>query len=672
MPMLFASGKDVPYDAGKYDLCIQIPTAQYFLVTLELSNPKITFPGLGMRNSIPMELGLCLPDVCTTQDISLLIREIYMDDPPFKLPWKLQRIKDFGHVDVKNVTSPQVNIEHPDWSTYVAVAVVCLLVLVVGLVTAFHEYVDRRLMYLAQAEFQQENKEQEAKESEASERDPLSHVPGVRAFRALPFWELSQDSLRKWEKGKLISIFSVKVSCKKLMAPSTEVAKPTDHLNGMRVISMFWIILGHSFLMAAGISGYDNPEQVVASGKGAASDISFQFIIGGHIAVDSFFYMSGFLLAYLVIKEVQKKGIYLNTKYIGVAIIYRYLRLTPSLAFMLMVYYRIVMYLGDGPFNPRFQHSVTRRCNGGRWVTELLYTMNFWPWHPDNVCMGWTWYLGCDFIFYILSLFIVGVYLVRKWAGWLLLIAFLVASWAYTFHDVWENRIGIYLFDGVYEKYSYWAYSRPWNRFPTYLVGVAAAWVHLYATEKKWPALPGTAFLLVNVFGMLLMLYIVVIPWTTFKWPNSWTRAQNSAYILFGRPAWALGLAIVSLSCISVATPPSNEMVSVKSDKSIVLVDSDSWRNKPYANPTFLLALTNRMLALYIWVPLARLTYSAYLVHPIIIKLLGANEHAYYHFSYVSILERTAANCMWSYVLAFVIYVLVERPTLEMTMTLMK
>ena len=52
-------------------------------------------------------------------------------------------------------------------------------------------------------------------------------------------------------------------------------------------------------------------------------------------------------------------------------------------------------------------------------------------------------YLGCDFIFYILSLFIVGVYLVRKWAGWLLLIAFLVASWAYTFHDVWENRIGI-------------------------------------------------------------------------------------------------------------------------------------------------------------------------------------------------------------------------------------
>ena len=57
--------------------------------------------------------------------------------------------------------------------------------------------------------------------------------------------------------------------------------------------------------------------------------------------------------------------------------------------------------------------------------------------------------------------------------------------------------------------------------------------------------------------GMLLMLYIVVIPWTTFKWPNSWTRAQNSAYILFGRPAWALGLAIVSLSCISVAYVPS-------------------------------------------------------------------------------------------------------------------
>ena len=98
--------------------------------------------------------------------------------------------------------------------------------------------------------------------SHASRGHVMVLICGVRGpFRdplcpsALPFWELSQDSLRKWEKGKLISIFSVKVSCKKLMAPSTEVAKPTDHLNGMRVISMFWIILGHSFLMAAGISG---------------------------------------------------------------------------------------------------------------------------------------------------------------------------------------------------------------------------------------------------------------------------------------------------------------------------------------------------------------------------------------------------------------------------------
>ena len=45
---------------------------------------------------------------------------------------------------------------------------------------------------------------------------------------------------------------------------------------------------------------------------------------------------------------------------------------------------------GDGPFFPRFQDSIRRRCDGF-WWTELLYTINIFPWNPDEVCMGWTW-----------------------------------------------------------------------------------------------------------------------------------------------------------------------------------------------------------------------------------------------------------------------------------------
>ena len=52
------------------------------------------------------------------------------------------------------------------------------------------------------------------------------------------------------------------------------------------------------------------------------------------------------------------------------------------------------------------------------------------------------------------------------------------------------------------------------------------------------------------------MVYITVIPVTTFRNPNSWTRLQNVLYICFGRPLWSLGLAILSCSCISCRPAP--------------------------------------------------------------------------------------------------------------------
>merc|ERR1719335_1691182 len=42
-------------------------------------------------------------------------------------------------------------------------------------------------------------------------------------------------------------------------------ARPTDCLNGMRVLSMAWIILGHSFLVTEGNAGFSNAEDIEAT-----------------------------------------------------------------------------------------------------------------------------------------------------------------------------------------------------------------------------------------------------------------------------------------------------------------------------------------------------------------------------------------------------------------------
>ncbi len=64
-------------------------------------------------------------------------------------------------------------------------------------------------------------------------------------------------------------------------------------------------------------------------------------------------------------------------------------------------YYKVLYYLiPTGPFAVAFQKQILERCDGS-WWTEFTYTMNFMD--SDKVCMGWTWYLGDDMIFFIIA-----------------------------------------------------------------------------------------------------------------------------------------------------------------------------------------------------------------------------------------------------------------------------
>merc|ERR1712072_1343597 len=250
--------------------------------------------------------------------------------------------------------------------------------------------------------------------------------------------------------------------------------KPTDSLNGLRVLSMAWIIFGHTFLEPMGISGYMNMEDIKMSPLN--SDVLekspfLAFIMGAQAGVDSFFFLSGFLLSYLTLKEIRA-----GKMKVVAAIILRYIRLTPSLALAMLVYYQIWQYFGFGPFAPTFQDSVTRRCDGS-WWSELTYTMNFVPFNSDDVCMGWTWYLGDDMIFFIVSILILPLYYKRRVRGWTAVAILSAASFGVTAWLVIKYKLSIYIFDEQYTRYSYYAYSKPYTRIPAYFVGLVAAWV---------------------------------------------------------------------------------------------------------------------------------------------------------------------------------------------------
>jgi peptidoglycan/LPS O-acetylase OafA/YrhL len=65
------------------------------------------------------------------------------------------------------------------------------------------------------------------------------------------------------------------------------------------------------------------------------------------IAVDTFFFVGGFLVTYSIIKNIKnhKKGF----KFYLLAILQRALRFWPSYIFIILIYYSIYLHLGSGP-----------------------------------------------------------------------------------------------------------------------------------------------------------------------------------------------------------------------------------------------------------------------------------------------------------------------------------
>merc|ERR1719428_1370175 len=101
---------------------------------------------------------------------------------------------------------------------------------------------------------------------------------------------------------------------------------------------MFWIILAHTLDFESYV-GFDAPfDKVKDQTLGRAS---FMPVLSASFAVDSFFILSGFLGAHVLLSRPQHIGLK--------AFVLRYLRLTPTLAFVLAVFATLSQQVGSGP-----------------------------------------------------------------------------------------------------------------------------------------------------------------------------------------------------------------------------------------------------------------------------------------------------------------------------------
>lgn len=442
---------------------------------------------------------------------------------------------------------------------------------------------------------------------------------------------------------KLLLSFSLKSNIPKLLSCSTSPST-IKCLNGIRVLSINWVVLGHTLFFLPLIQPAApaiNPLEFITH---YSRRWPFLTISNGTVAVDSFFVLSGFLLTYLILPKLpQLKTSFIDceqlwywTKYV----IKRYIRLMPSMAAVILFTVGIWKVLGNetgAMWQPG--KSAMGVCQDS-WWTNFLLINNFV--YLDKMCLGWTWYLADDFQFYLLAILIFSLYLRYKIAGilsvFVLMTISVVSSFAFSLknHLAPSVEVGWPTDDPTMPKYSRdWQisfndyYIKPYFRYSAYALGMLLGFI----TEKH-PPMSLYIPKVLNVFCWILSLtsFAVVLYSLAGIFHGHYPSFLESAlYNAISRPLWALALCWVIFSCMHGYGGMINTFLS--------------WK---------------------FWVPLGKLTYMVYLIHPLVLafyysvsemKLLYSDIN--YAFLYVSILVMT-------YAISFLAVLLVESPLIQL------
>ncbi|KAJ8950673.1 hypothetical protein NQ314_007803 [Rhamnusium bicolor] len=224
--------------------------------------------------------------------------------------------------------------------------------------------------------------------------------------------------------------FSVHRNGRKLF----KIRKNSDELsclNGIKLLSMFWVIIGHIFTIYPSVMPLTNYKAVLDW----MESLSSMIIVSGTLSVDSFFLIGGALVVYGFIKA-KNNGVKFNIFYFY---LHRYLRLTPALAAAVLVSANLLVYMGSGPLWNKEVTNNQQDCQK-YWWTTLLYIQNYV--NDDGIfCLAQTWYLTVDMQLYILSpLILLPLWRYTK-IGVTLVISCIIAFIIVPFYVAYDNEL---------------------------------------------------------------------------------------------------------------------------------------------------------------------------------------------------------------------------------------
>ncbi|GIY64964.1 nose resistant to fluoxetine protein 6 [Caerostris darwini] len=321
---------------GEYDECINAYAPQKEDTSIGGFHGKyctLQIPFQFRNMSMPMNVAVCLPDSCN----------------PSLHPFEIGNLNITNSSFIEEVDSLLNNITltcrrtSREFTTG-AVVVICLLSFFA--VLAFIGSSITALEYCMSISPSEESICRRNAFENASNNEDADNLSQKEADDVLFIHKTDQNELPDWLKKckPFFNCFCVFTNGEKILNTSNQAGQ-LPCLHGIRFLSLSWVILCHSYQVIF------NSTRNIAEILDMVNHWSFEVILNGFYSVDSFFVLSGFLVAYLYFQQCSKNGGKIPWLYFY---IHRYIRLTPVYMIMVAFFTTLNTYTNNGPLWPDY------------------------------------------------------------------------------------------------------------------------------------------------------------------------------------------------------------------------------------------------------------------------------------------------------------------------------
>ncbi|CAG5133433.1 unnamed protein product [Candidula unifasciata] len=525
-----------------------------------------------------VQIGTCLPDTCTQEDITQLFQE---------------RLEAMNLSSFLAAQSTDCLSEEREITTFTKIAL--LIVVVIGTLVISGTAVD-----LA-AQFCKPGSTNLTPEGQVKE----------------PEQEIKSRTTGVWVN--VLLSFSAYTNGKRLLSTSQAPGSITV-IQGMRFLTMAWIIIGHAYFMLI----YGRASNILQANASVIRYRIFDTITNMPLGVDSFFAISGFLVSYLNLKKVIESGWKFSWRRY---FIHRYWRLTPTYMVAFVSIVGLQRFFVSGPTAPTVQPTDKVACEK-YWWTFLLYVNNLRKFEPDYMCFPQSWSLAADYQFYLLSpLMLLPFYYHRNY-GIASCLLFILAQWILTGSLAYYFNATIGTI-GQPMEYFHYIYFPFYTRIAPFSLGILTGYI--MSANNGRVTMDRCVVMIGWILTAVAGLFVVFGFHGDLSGEYRSSLLVASVYNATFRTVWGACICWIIVACTSGYGGPIHAFLS--------------------------------------WSPftvLGRLTYTGYLIHMSVLAVILENLEQPLYLNIFAVVVYGTAGVVFTCALSAILVVCVEMPTLNL------